>query len=74
MELILRSRLVYACECVGVGCECLCCFGCSAGEEVASNEGEVGEEFSDFGVCEDEGEEGAEVADGCICGDELETD
>ena len=40
-------------------------FGGADGDEVAPDQGKVGEEFADFGVGEDECEEGAEVADGC---------
>lgn len=39
-------------------------FGGAAGEEVSADEGEIGEEFTDFGVGEDEGEDGSEVFDG----------
>jgi hypothetical protein len=40
-------------------------FGGASGEEVAADEREVREEFTDFGVGEDEREDCAEVLNGC---------
>jgi hypothetical protein len=51
--LVLRCRSVDFGEFVGVGCDEGGGFGGSDGDEVAPDQGEVREEFADFGVGED---------------------
>lgn len=63
-ELVLRGGLVDLPELVFGRGDLVGGLGGADGEEVAADEGEVGQEFTDFGVGEDEGEEGAKVLDG----------
>lgn len=63
-ELVLRGGFVDLVELVLGRGDLAGGLGGADGEEVAADEGEVGEEFADFGIGEDEGEEGAEVLDG----------
>jgi hypothetical protein len=38
--------------------------GCTAGEEISTDEGKVGQQLTHFGVGENEGEDGTEVSNG----------
>ena len=58
-ELVLRSSIIDTGQSFWVWAEAVGGFGGAAGEEVATDEGEVGEKFADFGVGEDEGKNGA---------------
>jgi hypothetical protein len=58
-------RLLTSAKGLLVRCNALSGLGRTLGEEIATDEREVGEKLAGLGVGEDESEEGAKVANGC---------